>query len=183
MLPQEIIRQKRDGARLDAAAIGAFVHGLVDGSFSDAQVGAFAMAVLLRGMDTAETVALTAAMTHSGEVLDWSPAGLPGPVLDKHSTGGVGDKVSLLLAPLVAACGGVVPMVSGRGLGHTGGTLDKLEALPGYQVNPDPARLLATLRTAYSRRSAGASVALAPTMAQPALRSVASNRAGSGLTW
>ncbi len=161
MLPQEIIRQKRDGARLDEAAIGAFVRGLVDGSFSDAQVGAMAMAVLLRGMDTAETVALTAAMTHSGEVLNWSHAGLPGPVLDKHSTGGVGDKVSLLLAPLVAACGGVVPMVSGRGLGHTGGTLDKLEALPGYQVNPDPARLLATLRSAGCA-IVGASPTLAP---------------------
>jgi thymidine phosphorylase len=161
MLPQEIIRLKRDGTRLDDAAIGEFVRGLVDGSFSDAQVGALAMAVLLRGMDTAETVALTAAMTHSGEVLDWSHAGLTGPVLDKHSTGGVGDKVSLLLAPLVAACGGVVPMVSGRGLGHTGGTLDKLEALPGYQVNPDPARLLATLRSAGCA-IVGASPTLAP---------------------
>ena len=93
-----------------------------------------AMAIVLRGMGTAETVALTEAMTRSGEVLDWRDAGLQGPVLDKHSTGGVGDKVSLLLAPIVAACGGVVPMISGRGLGHTGGTLDKLEALPGYNV-------------------------------------------------
>ncbi|MBT9489263.1 MAG: thymidine phosphorylase [Rubrivivax sp.] len=161
MLPQELIRLKRDGFALDDASVQAFVRGLVDGSFSDAQVGAMAMAVLLRGMDTAETVALTAAMTHSGEVLDWSQAGLPGPVLDKHSTGGVGDKVSLLLAPLVAACGGVVPMISGRGLGHTGGTLDKLEALPGYQVNPDPARLLATLRSAGCA-IVGASPSLAP---------------------
>jgi thymidine phosphorylase len=161
MLPQELIRLKRDGGTLDSAAIQAFVQGLVDGSFSDAQVGAFAMAVLLRGLDRAETVALTMAMTHSGELLDWSQAGLPGPLLDKHSTGGVGDKVSLLLAPLVAACGGIVPMLSGRGLGHTGGTLDKLEALPGYSVNPDPARLLATLQQAGCA-IVGASPRLAP---------------------
>lgn len=145
-LPQELIRTKRDGGRLDEAAIRAFVRGLVDGAWSDAQVGAFAMAVLLRGMQTAETVALTAAMRDSGEVLAWP--GAAGPVLDKHSTGGVGDKLSLLLAPIVAACGGVVPMISGRGLGHTGGTLDKLEALPGYRVNPERPQLLAALRTA-----------------------------------
>ena len=105
---------------------------------SDAQVGALAMAIVLRGMGAAERVALTGEMTRSGEVLDWSEAGLPGPALDKHSTGGVGDKVSLLLAPIVAACGGAVPMISGRGLGHTGGTLDKLEAIPGYDTAPDP---------------------------------------------
>jgi thymidine phosphorylase len=97
-------------------------------------------------MDTAETVALTRAMTHSGQVLQWAGAGLHGPVLDKHSTGGVGDKLSLMLAPLVAACGGVVPMISGRGLGHTGGTLDKLEALPGYRVDLTHEALLAQLR-------------------------------------
>src|SRR6201992_2074200 len=99
------------------------------------------MAIFLRGMNAAERVALTGAMTHSGEVLSWQDADLSGPVLDKHSTGGVGDKVSLLLAPIVAACGAAVPMMSGRGLGHTGGTLDKLEAIPGYDIAPDSERL------------------------------------------
>ena len=158
---QEIIRVKRDGGVLSAQMLGSFVQGLVDGSWSDSQAAALAMAVLLRGMDRAETVALTEAMTRSGEVLDWSQAGLPGPVLDKHCTGGVGDKVSLLLAPIVAACGGFMPMISGRGLGHTGGTLDKLEALPGYTVDPPQARLLAVLRTAGCA-IVGASEHLAP---------------------
>ena len=160
-LPQEIIRTKRDGGALTPAQIGAFVQGLTQGSWSEGQVAAMAMAILLRGMDTAETVALTEAMTHSGTVLDWHHAGLQGPVLDKHSTGGVGDKVSLLLAPIVAACGGVVPMVSGRGLGHTGGTLDKLEALPGYTAEPPHATLLATLRDAGCA-IVGASADVAP---------------------
>jgi thymidine phosphorylase len=115
------------------------VAGITDGSVSDAQVGALAMAILLQGMTADERIALTGAKTRSGDVLDWSDAGLPGPALDKHSTGGVGDKVSLLLAPTVAACGGAVPMISGRGLGHTGGTLDKLESIPGYDTAPDPA--------------------------------------------
>ncbi len=160
-LPQEIIRKKRDGATLTRAEIEAFVHGLVDGGFSDAQVAAMAMAIVLRGMDTDETAALTHAMTHSGEVLDWRGSSLDGPVLDKHSTGGVGDKVSLVLAPILAACGAVVPMVSGRGLGHTGGTLDKLEALPGYRCTPAHAQLLATLRDAGCA-IVGASQHLAP---------------------
>jgi thymidine phosphorylase len=163
-LPQELIRLKRDGAALTRAQIDAFVQGLVDGGFSDAQVGAMAMAVVLRGMDTAETAALTAAMTQSGEVLRWDGGALPaghGPLLDKHSTGGVGDKVSLMLAPLLAACGAVVPMISGRGLGHTGGTLDKLEALPGYQVAPPRERLDAALRAAGCA-IVGASERLAP---------------------
>jgi thymidine phosphorylase len=160
-LAQEIIRVKRDGGELSAAMLGDFVQGLVDGRWSDSQAAALAMAILLRGMDRAETVALTEAMTRSGEVLDWSAAHLPGPVLDKHSTGGVGDKVSLLLAPIVAACGGVVPMISGRGLGHTGGTLDKLEALPGYTVDQPQARLLEVLRTAGCA-IVGASATLAP---------------------
>jgi len=162
-LPAEIIRRKRDGGTLAAAEIEAFVHGLATPDeatrWGDAQVGAMAMAILLRGMDAAETVALTAAMTRSGEVLRWPDAG--GPVLDKHSTGGVGDKVSLMLAPMVAACGGVVPMISGRGLGHTGGTLDKLEALPGYAVVPSDALLRATLLDAGCA-IVGASAQLAP---------------------
>jgi len=148
MLAVEVIRAKRDGARLSDAQIDAFVAGLVDGSWSEGQVAALAMAILLRGMARDECAALTRAMTRSGTVLDWRDAGLRGPVLDKHSTGGVGDKVSLVLAPIVAACGGVVPMISGRGLGHTGGTLDKLEALPGYTVLPPRAQLLAALRSA-----------------------------------
>ena len=141
MLPQEIIRKKRDGRALDAAEIAAFVQGVTDGSVSEGQAAAFAMAVFFRGMSLDERVALTRAMTRSGRVLDWAPLGLPGPVLDKHSTGGVGDKVSLILAPAVAACGGFVPMVSGRGLGHTGGTLDKCESIPGYTAKPDVATL------------------------------------------
>jgi thymidine phosphorylase len=146
--PAVLIRIKRDGGTLSREQVQAFVDGLTDHSFSDAQAAAMAMAVVWRGMDAGETVALTRAMTQSGEVLSWAEANLHGPALDKHSTGGVGDKVSLLLAPIVAACGGVVPMISGRGLGHTGGTLDKLEALPGYNVNPAREILLATLRTA-----------------------------------
>jgi thymidine phosphorylase len=141
MLVAELIRRKRDGGELTAEEISELVAGITDGSVSDAQVGALAMAITSRGMTTAERVALTGAMTRSGDVLDWSDAGLPGPVLDKHSTGGVGDKVSLLLAPIMAACGAAVPMISGRGLGHTGGTLDKLESIPGYDVAPSPDRL------------------------------------------
>jgi thymidine phosphorylase len=136
MLVAELIRVKRDGGELSAEQIDELVHGIADGSASDAQVGALAMAIFLRGMSAEERVALTGSMTRSGDVLDWSDADLDGPVLDKHSTGGVGDKVSLLLAPIIAACGGAVPMISGRGLGHTGGTLDKLESIPGYNVKP-----------------------------------------------
>ena len=159
--PPELIRIKRDGGVLSPAQIGSFVQGLVDGAWSDSQAAALAMAVLLRGMNHEETVALTLAMAHSGEVLSWADAHLHGPVLDKHSTGGVGDKVSLMLAPIVAACGGVVPMVSGRGLGHTGGTLDKLEALPGYRVDPARDTLRATLRGAGCA-IVSANAALAP---------------------
>ena len=147
-LPQELIRRKRDGGELDSHEIEWLVRGITDGWVSDAQVGAFAMAVVLKGMTRDERVALTGAMMRSGEVLDWSDAGLPGPALDKHSTGGVGDKVSLLLGPMIAACGGAVPMISGRGLGHTGGTLDKLESIPGYLTTPDPERLRAAVRNA-----------------------------------
>jgi thymidine phosphorylase len=145
MLTAELIRRKRDGAELSAEEISELVSGITDGSVSDAQVGALAMAIFLRGMTAPERVALTGAMTRSGEVLEWGDAGLAGPVLDKHSTGGVGDKVSLLLAPIVAACGAAVPMISGRGLGHTGGTLDKLEAIPGYNVVPSPELLRAAV--------------------------------------
>jgi thymidine phosphorylase len=165
LVPTEVIRAKRDGGVLSRAQIDAFVRGLVDGSWSDSQAAAMAMAILLRGMAPAETAQLADAMTHSGTVLDWRGAGFHGPVLDKHSTGGVGDKVSLMLAPMLAACGAVVPMVSGRGLGHTGGTLDKLEALPGYTVlQPHPGsntRLLHALRTAGCA-IVGASSDLAP---------------------
>src|SRR5215210_7337065 len=136
----DLIRIKRDGGELSEGQIRELVTGIADGSVSDAQVGALAMAIVLRGMAPTERIALTGAMRDSGDVLDWSDAGLPGPALDKHSTGGVGDKVSLLLAPIVAACGWAVPMISGRGLGHTGGTLDKLEAIPGYDTTPNPER-------------------------------------------
>lgn len=134
LLPQEIIRRKRDGGVLDAQDIEGFIQGLTAGRVSEGQAAAFAMAVFFRGLSVPERVALTRAMTHSGEVLTWD---LPGPVLDKHSTGGVGDTVSLALGPAVAACGGYVPMISGRGLGHTGGTLDKFDSIPGYATQPD----------------------------------------------
>ncbi len=137
MLVQEIIRRKRDGAALSEQEIAFLVRGITDGGIGDGQVAAFAMAVFFRGMTMDERVALTRAMTASGAVLDWSGRKLSGPLLDKHSTGGVGDKVSLVLAPLVAACGGLVPMISGRGLGHTGGTLDKLDSIPGYDTAPE----------------------------------------------
>jgi len=143
MLPQEIIRKKRDGGRLDEAEIAFLVRGLSDGSVGEGQIAAFAMAVFFRGMDLAERVALTRAMRDSGAVLAWD---LPGPALDKHSSGGVGDNLSLMLAPMVAACGGFVPMISGRGLGHTGGTLDKLDAIPGYRTQPDKALFTTVVR-------------------------------------
>lgn len=148
MLAQEIIRIKRDGQTLARTHIDHFVKGLVDGSWSEGQAAALAMAMFLKGMRRDETVALTQAMTHSGLVMDWSNANLNGPILDKHSSGGVGDKVSLMLAPIVAACGGIVPMISGRGLGHTGGTLDKLGSIPGYNATPDVATLHRALQTA-----------------------------------
>ncbi len=137
MLPQEIIRKKRDGGVLSDAEIEHFIEGLTDGSITEGQAAAFAMAVFFRGMEMPERIALTRAMMESGAVLDWSRDGLNGPVVDKHSTGGVGDKVSLMLGPVAAACGCFVPMISGRGLGHTGGTLDKFDAIPGYQTQPD----------------------------------------------
>ncbi|MEM9081054.1 MAG: thymidine phosphorylase [Verrucomicrobiota bacterium] len=134
MLPQEIIRRKRDGHELSSTEINAFVQGITDQSLTEGQIAAFAMAVYFQGMTLPERVALTTAMRDSGDFLAWP--NLPGPILDKHSTGGVGDNLSLMLGPLIAACGGFVPMISGRGLGHTGGTLDKLDSIPGYQTLP-----------------------------------------------
>src|SRR3984957_18146335 len=131
----EIIAAKRDGEALTTGEITALVAGLGRGDLADYQMAAWLMAVYFRGLDDAETVALTQAMLESGRVLDLG--GVSGVKVDKHSTGGVGDKVSIALAPLVAACGVPVPMVSGRGLGHTGGTLDKLEAIPGFSVTLD----------------------------------------------
>ena len=148
MYVPDLIRVKRDGGELSVDQIQELVSGIADGSVSDAQVGALAMAIVLNGMTGAERIVLTGAMRDSGDVLDWSDAGLSGPVLDKHSTGGVGDKASLLVAPIVAACGGAVPMISGRGLGHTGGTLDKLESIPGYDTTPDPERFRHAVATA-----------------------------------
>ncbi len=135
MLPQEIIRKKRDGLPLTKEEVAFFARGIGDGTISEGQIAAFGMAVIFKGMSVDERVALTLGMRDSGKVLRWDD--LDGPILDKHSTGGVGDCVSLLLGPIIAACGGYVPMISGRGLGHTGGTLDKLESIPGYNATPD----------------------------------------------
>lgn len=136
MLPQEIIRRKREGEVLTDAEIAFFVKGITDDSISEGQVAALAMAVFFNGMTMDERAALTRNMRDSGTVLDWKALGLDGPVVDKHSTGGVGDKVSLMLGPIVGACGAFVPMISGRGLGHTGGTLDKFDSIPGYRTTP-----------------------------------------------
>ena len=137
MLPQEIIRKKRDDETLTKLEIAFFVKGLTNGSLTEGQIAAFAMAVYFQGMSMEERIILTQEMMHSGTVLGWDDLDLDGPVVDKHSTGGVGDKVSLMLAPIVAACGLYVPMISGRSLGHSGGTLDKLESIPGYNTQPD----------------------------------------------
>ena len=135
IIPQEIIRKKRNGETLEADEISAFVRCITNESVTEGQIAALAMATYFKGMSREEAVSLTLSMRDSGDVLDWSD--LNGPVLDKHSTGGVGDNVSLMLAPAIAACGGFVPMISGRGLGHTGGTLDKLDTIPGYSSQPD----------------------------------------------
>ncbi len=136
MLPQEIIRKKRNGEALTPAEIRFFVNGLADGSMASEQISALAMAIYFQSMNFTETGELTRAMAASGNVIDWAGEGIDRLVVDKHSTGGVGDKVSLILAPLVAACGACIPMISGRGLGHTGGTLDKLDSIPGYDTAP-----------------------------------------------
>ncbi len=138
LIPQEIIRQKRDGKTVSSEDIALFVEGITDGRVADSQISAFAMAVFFNGMTPEEGAALTLSMRDSGDVIDWGGLGFDrdAPIVDKHSTGGVGDKVSLMLAPIVAACGGLVPMISGRGLGHTGGTLDKFESIPGYDPYP-----------------------------------------------
>jgi len=134
LLPEEVIKAKRDGQELADDAIRHFVDGIATGQVSDAQIGAFTMAVHFQSMSMAEQTALTLAMRDSGRCFHWPD--LDGPVLDKHSTGGVGDLVSLVMAPMLAACGAYIPMISGRGLGHTGGTLDKLESIPGFNINP-----------------------------------------------
>ena len=136
MIPQEIIRKKRDKLNLTEAEVKTFVEGLTDNSFSDSQIASMSMAILLNGMSKEEIIWMTHAMTNSGDKLSWQNVVNSELVCDKHSTGGVGDKVSLILAPILAACGMYVPMISGRGLGHTGGTLDKFDAIPGYNTQP-----------------------------------------------
>ncbi|EJL6924135.1 thymidine phosphorylase [Vibrio alginolyticus] len=135
-LPQEIIRKKRDGEVLTADEINFFIQGVANNTVSEGQIAAFAMTIFFNEMTMDERIALTCAMRDSGMVIDWSHMNFGGPIVDKHSTGGVGDVTSLMLGPMVAACGGFVPMISGRGLGHTGGTLDKLESIPGYNITP-----------------------------------------------
>ncbi|MEZ8193437.1 MULTISPECIES: thymidine phosphorylase [Vibrio] len=135
-LPQEIIRKKRDNEVLTTEEINFFIQGVAKNTVSEGQIAAFAMAIFFNEMTMPERIALTCAMRDSGMVIDWSHMNFGGPIVDKHSTGGVGDVTSLMLGPMVAACGGFVPMISGRGLGHTGGTLDKLESIPGYNITP-----------------------------------------------
>ncbi len=147
-LPQEAIRIKRDGGALDGEDLQQFVTGIADGTICDAQVAAFAMAIQFRGLSAVECAALTLAMRDSGEVFNWARDNAPGPVLDKHSTGGIGDLVSLALGPMLAACGAWVPMIVGRGLAHTGGTLDKLESIPGYRSRPAPEQVRQALKDA-----------------------------------
>ncbi|ACA87812.1 thymidine phosphorylase [Shewanella woodyi] len=138
-LAQEIIRKKRNAEALSKEEIQFFVKGITDNTVSEGQIAALGMAVYFNDMNMDERIALTTSMRDSGTVLDWQSLDLNGPIIDKHSTGGVGDVISLMLGPMAAACGGYVPMISGRGLGHTGGTLDKFDAIPGYQTEPDSA--------------------------------------------
>ncbi|MCQ2734515.1 MAG: thymidine phosphorylase, partial [Alphaproteobacteria bacterium] len=134
MLPQEIIGRKRDKNELSTKEIRDFIAGIKSGEIADSQVAALTMAIYLNGLNNRETTDLTLAMRDSGNVLSWK--GLDKPIVDKHSSGGVGDKASLMVAPILAACDVYVPMISGRGLGHTGGTVDKLEAIPNYDTQP-----------------------------------------------
>ncbi|MEL0069061.1 MAG: thymidine phosphorylase, partial [Gammaproteobacteria bacterium] len=146
MLTQEIIRKKRDGSPLNKEEIEHIINGMMDESVSPSQVAAFAMSVFFNCMSLSETKILTECLLNSGTQLDWSDAGLDGPIVDKHSTGGLGDKVSLIIAPLLAACGCYVPMISGRSLGHTGGTLDKMDSIEGYNTQPNIEQLRAVVK-------------------------------------
>jgi len=157
--PQDVIRQKRDGHQLSPDEITFFIEGVTRGTIADYQISALLMAIYLNGMDDAEQEILTDAMLHSGKTLDFSD--IAKPKADKHSTGGVGDKTSLLIAPMVAACGICVPMISGRGLGHTGGTLDKLESIPGYRVDLSAGEFERVLKTVGYAMS-GQTAELAP---------------------
>lgn len=148
MLIREIIRKKREGQALRPEEIRFFIRGLTAGAVAPEQASALAMAIFFRSMDSAETGALTQAMATSGKTIDWEEDGIAELIVDKHSTGGVGDKVSLMLAPLAAACGARVPMISGRGLGHSGGTLDKLDSIPGYNTSPDLALFKRVVKSA-----------------------------------
>jgi len=157
--PQDVIRKKRDGQELSAQDIAFFIEGVTQGTIADYQISALLMAIYLNGMNDAEQEMLTEAMLHSGNTLDFSD--IAKPKADKHSTGGVGDKTSLLIAPMVAACGICVPMISGRGLGHTGGTLDKLESIPGYRVDLSAGEFERVLKTVGYAMS-GQTAELAP---------------------
>lgn len=159
MRPQDVIRKKRDGAQLSREEIVFFIEGVTRGTIADYQISALLMAIFLNGMDDSEQEILTEAMLHSGNILDFSS--IQKPKADKHSTGGVGDKTSLLIAPMVAACGVCVPMISGRGLGHTGGTLDKLESIPGYRVDLNASEFEKVLQTVGYAMS-GQTAELAP---------------------
>ena len=159
MRPQDVIRKKRDGEQLSREEISFFIEGVTRGTVADYQISALLMAIYLNGMDDVEQEILTDAMLHSGNTLDFSD--IAKPKADKHSTGGVGDKTSLLIAPMVAACGVCVPMISGRGLGHTGGTLDKLESIPGYRVDLSAGEFERVLKTVGYAMS-GQTAELAP---------------------
>ena len=159
MRPQDVIRKKRDGEHLSREEITFFIDGVTDGTIADYQISALLMAIYLNGMNDAEQGILTEAMLNSGNILDFS--NIDKPKADKHSTGGVGDKTSLLIAPMVAACGVCVPMISGRGLGHTGGTLDKLETIPGYRVDLSTTEFERVLKTVGYAMS-GQTAELAP---------------------
>lgn len=147
-LPQETIRKKRDKEVLSSEEIALFIRGVTDNSISEAQISALTMAIFLNGLSKKESIALTLAMRDSGDIMQWKHLDLPGPIIDKHSTGGVGDTVSLMLGPLFASCGGFNPMISGRGLGHTGGTLDKLASIPGYNPFPTNEQLTEAVKKA-----------------------------------